>query len=76
MKNYYQILNVRQAATDEDIKRSYRILAKRYHPDVNPGDSSAADRFADINEAHDVLSDPQKRAEYDKKLKEAAAPRL
>ena len=76
MKNYYQILNVRPAATDEDIKRSYRILAKRYHPDVNPGDSSAADRFADINEAHDVLSDPQQRAEYDKKLKEAAAPRL
>ena len=76
MKNYYQILNVRPTATEADIKRSYRVLAKRYHPDVNPGDSAAADKFADINEANAVLSDPKARAEYDQKLAESTAPRL
>lgn len=74
MKNYYQILNINPNATEEDIKRSYRVLAKRYHPDVNPGDASAADKFADINEANAVLSDPKSRAEYDAKLREAQAP--
>lgn len=72
MKNYYQILNVSPTATEDEIKRSYRVLAKRYHPDVNPGDEAAADKFADINEANSVLSDPKSRAEYDAKLKEAA----
>lgn len=75
MKNYYQILNVKPTATEDEIKRSYRVLAKRYHPDVNPGDASAADRFADINEANAVLSDPTARAQYDAKLKEAASPK-
>ncbi len=75
MKNYYQILNIKQTATEDEIKRSYRVLAKKYHPDVNPGDARAADRFADINEAHDTLSDPAKRAEYDKKLAAANAPK-
>lgn len=75
MKNYYQILNIRPTATEDEIKRSYRVLAKRYHPDVNPGDETAADRFADINEAHNVLIDPKTRAEYDQKLKESQAPR-
>lgn len=75
MKNYYQILNIKPNATDDEIKRSYRVLAKKYHPDVNPGDSSAASRFAEVNEAHDVLSDSQKRKEYDQKLKEANAPK-
>ena len=65
------ILNVKPTATEEDIKRSYRVLAKKYHPDVNPGDDTAAERFAEVN---GVLSDPQKRAEYDAKLKESAAP--
>lgn len=75
MKNYYQILNVAQNATEMDIKRSYRVLAKKYHPDVNPGDSAAAGKFADINEANEVLSDPKARAEYDQKLKESMQPR-
>lgn len=75
MKNYYQILNVKPTATESEIKNSYRILAKRYHPDVNPNDESAAAKFADINEAHTVLSDQKSRAEYDVKLKEANAPR-
>lgn len=75
MKNYYEILNVKPTATDDEIKRSYRVLAKRYHPDVNPDDATAADRFADINEANAVLSDPTSRAQYDAKLKEANAPK-
>ncbi len=75
MKNYYQILNVKPNATDVEIKRNYRVLAKKYHPDVNPGNEAAANRFTDINEAHDVLSDPKRRAEYDAKLKEASAPK-
>lgn len=74
MKNYYQILNVKPTATEAEIKSSYRVLAKRYHPDVNPGDAAAADKFADINEANAVLTDPKARAEYDQKLKEASAP--
>lgn len=74
MKNYYQILGVKQTATEAVIKSSYRVLAKKYHPDVNPDDASAASKFADINEANAVLSDPQARAEYDAKLREAAAP--
>ena len=74
MKNYYQILGIKPTATDDEIKRSYRVLAKKYHPDVNPGDASAASKFADINEANAVLSDPQQRAEYDAKLREASAP--
>lgn len=76
MKNYYQILNVKPTATETDIKRSYRVLAKRYHPDVNPGDAAAADKFADINEANAVLSDAKARAEYDAKLKESASGRM
>ncbi len=76
MKNYYQILGVKQTATESEIKRSYRVLAKRYHPDVNPGDAHAADKFADINEAHTVLSDAKSRAEYDVKLREALSPQM
>lgn len=75
MKNYYQILGVKPNATDNEIKSAYRVLAKRYHPDVNPNDDAAASKFADINEANAVLSDQKSRAEYDAKLKEANAPR-
>ena len=72
MKNYYAILNVSSTATDDEIKRSYRVLAKKYHPDVNPGDATAAAKFAEVNEAHSILSDPQKRAEYDAQQQAAA----
>lgn len=74
MKNYYQILGVKPTATEAEIKSSYRVLAKKYHPDVNPDDATAASKFADINEANTVLSDPTARAEYDAKLSEASAP--
>ena len=75
MKNYYQILGIKPTATDAEIKSSYRVLAKKYHPDVNPDDETAASKFADINEANAVLSDPKSRAEYDAKLREANTPR-
>ena len=69
MKNYYRILNIRSNATADEIKTAYRNLAKRYHPDANPGDKAAAAKFAEINEANDVLSDSEKRAAYDKQLR-------
>lgn len=68
MKNYYSILNVSTNATDVQIKTAYRTLAKRYHPDVNPGNNEVARKFADINEAYDVLSDEQKRTQYNAQL--------
>ncbi len=64
-RNYYDILDVPKGATSDDIKRSYRRLARQYHPDLNPGDKTAEDRFKDIGEAYDVLSDVTKRAQYD-----------
>lgn len=64
-KDYYKILGVERSATVDDVRKAYRKLAMKYHPDRNPGDKSAEDRFKEINEAYQVLSDPQKRARYD-----------
>ena len=64
-RNYYQILGVPKDASADEIKKAYRRLARQLHPDVNPGDTSADDRFKDINEAYDILSDIDKRAQYD-----------
>lgn len=65
-KDYYQTLGVPRNASPDDIKSAYRRLARRYHPDVNPDDASAEARFKEINEAHEVLSDPKKRQQYDR----------
>src|SRR2546426_7790342 len=64
-KDYYQVLGVPETATVDEIKRAFRRLAKQHHPDRNPGKPQAAERFKEINEAHDVLSDPAKRKQYD-----------
>ncbi|MFZ5987114.1 MAG: molecular chaperone DnaJ [Bacillota bacterium] len=64
-RDYYEVLGVDKSASDADIKKAYRKLAKQYHPDVNPGDKEAEAKFKEANEAYEVLSDSQKRAQYD-----------
>jgi molecular chaperone DnaJ len=65
-EDFYQILGVKRDAKPEEIKKAYRRLARKYHPDVNPGDKAAEERFKLITEAHEVLSDPKKRKVYDR----------
>ena len=64
-KDYYKILGVSRTASEKEIKRAYRRLARQYHPDRNPGDKAAEEKFKTINEAHEVLTDPDKRQKYD-----------
>ena len=64
-KDYYSVLGVSQGADEKDIKRAYKNLARKLHPDQNPGDSAAEDRFKDVSAAYDVLGDAEKRKEYD-----------
>ena len=63
--DYYRILNIDKSASQEDIKKAYRKLARKLHPDLNPNDKEAAKKFQQINEANEVLSDPEKRKKYD-----------
>lgn len=64
-KDYYKILGLTKSATPGDVKKAYRKLALKYHPDKNPGDKNAAQKFSDISEANEVLTDPEKRKKYD-----------
>ena len=64
-KDYYAVLGVSKTATPKEIKRAYRKLARKYHPDLNPGDKDSESKFKDLNEANEVISDPEKRQKYD-----------
>ena len=73
-RNYYDILGVPRDASEEEIRKAYRALARKYHPDVNPNNPQAEARFKEINEAHTVLSDKTKRAQYDRMGSVGAGP--
>src|SRR3954469_14939972 len=64
-KDYYEILGVKKSASVEDIRKAFRKLARKYHPDVNPGDKGAEEKFKALSEANEVLSDPKKQKIYD-----------
>ena len=64
-RDYYEVLGVPKTADDATIKKAYRTLAKKYHPDANPGDAEAEKKFKEASEAYSILSDPEKRKQYD-----------
>ena len=64
-RDYYEVLGISKGASEDEIKKAYKKLARKYHPDMNPGDKEAEEKFKEVNEANEVLSDPQKKARYD-----------
>ena len=65
-RDCYEILGISKSATDDEIKKAYRKMAKKYHPDANPGNKEAEDKFKEVNEAYSILSDSEKKANYDR----------
>ncbi|WP_036478259.1 DnaJ C-terminal domain-containing protein [Myxosarcina sp. GI1] len=75
VRNYYEILGVSKNASSIEIKKAYRTLARRYHPDANPGNKAAEEKFKDINEAYEILSDQTRRVQYDQRFKKGIGGR-